>query len=136
MAPRLDRIPFERRGIFLAACHGVRPGEIRAPDAGDLEEREWPKSASGWHSSRMPLKLVRRMLRHRGARSMERYAKLSDWALVEAFGAHHERDQTRRRRGRAHGVLMSPNQGRKHQRNQALWRGGRDSNPPDIALSA
>jgi integrase len=36
----LDRIPFQRRGAFLAACHGVRPGEIRALDAGDLEERE------------------------------------------------------------------------------------------------
>jgi hypothetical protein len=35
-----DRIPFERRGAFLAACHGVRPGELRALDAGDVEERE------------------------------------------------------------------------------------------------
>jgi integrase len=223
----LDRIPFERRGAFLAACHGVRPGEIRALDTGDLQEREdvpglrirraikgpnstapigdtktgeaawipideelaewlrwrlgerreavsrggpawalspalfpnptsrnperrwianalrleWNRaarsvgvkvrmyegtkhsSASRWHSSGMPLELVRRMLRHRDARSTERYAKLSDWALVEAFGAHHERDRTRQQRGRAHGVLMSPNRVGKPQRKRAPMAG-------------
>lgn len=188
----LQAIPAERRGAFLAACHGARPGEIRALDVGDAEEREgipglrihraakgpnstapiggtetgvaawipideelcewiqwrlderrealrlggppwaastalfpnptsrnperrwianalrqeWNRaaravgvkvrmyegtkhsSASRWHSAGMPLELVRRMLRHRDVRSTERYAKLADSALVEAFGAY------------------------------------------------
>lgn len=36
----LDAVPWERRGAFLAACHGVRPGELRALDVGDAQERE------------------------------------------------------------------------------------------------
>ena len=36
----LQAIPVERRGAFLAACHGARPGEIRALDVSDVEERE------------------------------------------------------------------------------------------------
>jgi integrase len=186
----LDQIPLERRGAFLAACHGVRPGELRALDVGDDQERdgvpglmvtkaikgpnsnsptsgtktgeahwipidevlaewiawrieqrklalsedgtsspwasvalfpnpsarnperrwisnalreEWNRAASqvgvkvkmyegtkhssatGWRSSGMDLEMIRRMLRHRDSRSTERYAKLADSALVEAF---------------------------------------------------
>jgi hypothetical protein len=33
----------------------------------------------------MDLEMIRRMLRHRDSRSTERYAKLNDLALVEAF---------------------------------------------------
>ena len=42
-------------------------------------------SATGWRSSGMDLEMIRRMLRHRDSRSTERYAKLADSALVEAF---------------------------------------------------
>ena len=42
-------------------------------------------SATAWRSNGMPLELGRRMLRHRDARSTERYGKLADGALVEAF---------------------------------------------------
>jgi site-specific recombinase XerD len=42
-------------------------------------------SATGWRSSGMDLEMIRRMLRHRDSRSTERYAKLNDLALVEAF---------------------------------------------------
>jgi site-specific recombinase XerC len=38
----LDAIPWERRGAFLAACHGVRPGEVRALDLTDFEHRDLP----------------------------------------------------------------------------------------------
>jgi hypothetical protein len=34
----------------------------------------------------MSLEMIQRMLRHRDSRSTERYAKLSDQALVVAFG--------------------------------------------------
>ena len=185
----LEAIPWERRGAFLAACHGVRPGEARALGVGDYQERddapglmvsraikgpnanaptggtktgeahwipmddelrdwiewrlkerrqalrlggpaafasttlfpnptarnkdrrwianalreEWNRaaksvgvqvrmyegtkhtSATAWRSSGMSLEMVRRMLRHRDARSTERYGKLADEALVEAF---------------------------------------------------
>jgi hypothetical protein len=54
----------------------------------------------------MPLELVRPMLRHRDTRSTERYAKLADSALVEAFGAHQRRRrEARERRPCAQGVL-------------------------------
>jgi hypothetical protein len=33
----------------------------------------------------MDLEMIRRMLRHRDSRSTERYVKLNDGALVEAF---------------------------------------------------
>jgi hypothetical protein len=70
-------------------------------------------SASRWHSSGMPLDRVRRMLRHRDARSTERYAKLADSALVEAFGRHRSRPAAGLPRARcAHGVLMSQNRAR------------------------
>ncbi len=36
----LEQIPWERRGAFLAACHGVRPGELRALDLGDYQLRD------------------------------------------------------------------------------------------------
>jgi integrase len=181
----LAEIPYELRGGYLAACHGIRPGELRALDVDDVEDRdgvagivisramkgpnanavcggtktgdtswvpideeltEWiawrleqdsPKgfltralfpnvrattrdnpehrwtanrlrlvwngaaatvgvkvkmyegtkhsSATAWRSNGMSLELVRRMLRHRDARSTERYGKLADGALVEAF---------------------------------------------------
>jgi site-specific recombinase XerD len=42
-------------------------------------------SATAWRSGGMSLELVRRMLRHRDARSTELYSKLADGALVEAF---------------------------------------------------
>ncbi len=42
-------------------------------------------TATGWRSSGMDLEMIRRMLRHRDSRSTERYAKLADGALVEAF---------------------------------------------------
>jgi len=53
------------------------------------------------------------MLRHRGARSTERYAELADSARVETFGAHQGRDRGRRRRVRARGVLMGLGEGRR-----------------------
>ncbi len=81
-------------------------------------------SASRWHSSGMPLELVRRMLRHRDTRSTERYAKLADSALVEAFAAHHARRGDRRRtRERAQGVLKGRRGTRKAQRNRAPMAG-------------
>jgi hypothetical protein len=61
------------------------------------------------------------MLRHRDTRSTERYARLGESALVEAFGA--QREWTLRRRERAQGVLMSRNRARKHRRNQVLLAG-------------
>ena len=190
----LEEIPWERRGAFLAAAHGCRPGEIRAMDVGDFQAREgvpglsvsraikgpnsnaptggtktgdahwipiaedleewilWrleerakaaanPKqkgiavawrsvalfpnptsrnrerrwiantlredwnraatevgvevrmyegtkhsAATAWRTSGMSLEMIQRMLRHRDSRSTERYAKLSDQALVHAFG--------------------------------------------------
>jgi len=190
----LEAIPWERRGAFLAASHGIRPGEIRAHGVGDfharvglpglnipravkgpnanaptggtktgdahwipideglegwitwrLEERaraaarpqsqganvawrsvalfpnptsrnaerrwianalreEWNRAAddagvkvrmyegtkhsaaTAWRTSGMSLEMIQRMLRHRDSRSTERYAKLSDQALVVAFG--------------------------------------------------
>jgi integrase len=197
----LAQIPWERRGAFLAARHGVRPGEIRALDIADYQfrdevpglevsravkgpnanaptggtkigeahwipldeeliewiewrlgqqrkalsshdgrsswwawagsktlfpnptsrnserrwianalRREWNRaaaevgvvvgmyegtkhsSATGWRTSGMSLEIIQRMLRHRDSRSTERYAKLADQALVEAF------TRTRRRR--------------------------------------
>jgi integrase len=36
----LAEIPHERRGVFFALCHGVRPGEARALDLGDFQERD------------------------------------------------------------------------------------------------
>jgi integrase len=36
----LAEIPYELRGGFLAACHGIRPGELRALDLDDVEDRE------------------------------------------------------------------------------------------------
>lgn len=36
----LGAIAWERRGAFLAACHGVRPGEIRALNVSHFVERE------------------------------------------------------------------------------------------------
>jgi integrase len=223
----LEAIPVERRGAFLAACHGARPGEIRALDVSDVEDREgvpglrirravkgpnstapvggtktgeaawiaiddelcewiewrleerrealrlggppwaaspalfpnptsrnrerrWianalrPKwnraadavgvkvrmyegtkhsSASRWHSSGMPLELVRRMLRHRDTRSTERYAKLADSALVAAFGAYHSRRHERQTRKRAQGVLKGRQGTRKDQRNRVPMAG-------------
>jgi hypothetical protein len=51
-------------------------------------------SATGWRTSGMSLEMIQRMLRHRDSRSTERYARLSDQALVEAFtrtsGRRHE----------------------------------------------
>ena len=190
----LEAIPWDRRGAFLAASHGIRPGEIRALDVGDfqaregvprlsisravkgpnsnaptggtktgdahwipiaedleawilwrLEERtraaanpskrgadvawrsvalfpnptsrnpdrrwiantlreEWNRAAdevgvevrmyegtkhsaaTAWRTSGMSLEMIQRMLRHRDSRSTQRYAKLSDQALVVAFG--------------------------------------------------
>jgi integrase len=35
----LAEIPHDLRGAFLAACHGVRPGEVRALDVTDVHER-------------------------------------------------------------------------------------------------
>lgn len=190
----LAQIPWERRGAFLAARHGVRPGEVRALDVGDYQlrdgvpglevwkavkgpnanaptggtktgeahwiplddeliewiewrlgqhrkalssdherssssawadsktlfpnptsrnsgrrwianalRREWNRaadevgvavrmyegtkhsSATGWRTSGMSLEMIQRMLRHRDSRSTERYARLADQALVEAF---------------------------------------------------
>ena len=90
-------------------------------------------SASRWHSSGMPLDLVRRMLRHRDARSTERYAELADSALVEAFGRHRSPPASDLQRARcAHGVLMSQHRARKPKRG----RGGRDSNPQPPAIGA
>jgi integrase len=45
LAPRtqaqvLAEIAHELRGGFLAGCHGIRPGELRALDVDDVEERE------------------------------------------------------------------------------------------------
>ncbi len=81
-------------------------------------------SASRWHSSGMPLELVRRMLRHRDVRSTERYAKLADSALVEAFGAHHARRRDRHQsRECAQGVLKGRKGARKLQRNRAPMAG-------------
>jgi integrase len=190
----LEAIPWERRGAFLAASHGIRPGEIRALDVRDYQEREgvpglsisravkgpnsnaptggtktgdahwipidenleawiawrltertraaanptqrgaqiawrsialfpnptsrnpdrrwianslreeWNRAAAevgvevrmyegtkhsaatAWRTSGMSLEMIQRMLRHRDSRSTERYAKLSDQALVVAFG--------------------------------------------------
>jgi integrase len=180
----LEQISRELRGAFLAACHGIRPGELRALNVRDLEDRsdvpgivvsramkgpnanavvggtktgdaswvpideelaDWivwrlgqtegpfasralfphihalegpnpeyrwtanklrevwntaaaavgvrvkmyegtkHSSATAWRSNGMSLEVVRRMLRHRDARSTERYGKLADGALVEAF---------------------------------------------------
>ncbi len=33
----LAQIPWDRRGAFLAARHGIRPGELRALDCSDYE---------------------------------------------------------------------------------------------------
>jgi integrase len=190
----LETIPWERRGAFLAARHGIRPGELRALDVGDFQPRdavpglnisravkgpnanaptggtktgdahwipidedlegwiswrleqrahaavrpaakaaavawrstalfpnptsrnsnrrwianslreEWNtaaatvgitvrmyegtkhSAATGWRTSGMSLEMIQRMLRHRDSRSTERYAKLTDQALVVAFG--------------------------------------------------
>jgi integrase len=180
----LAEIPRELRGAYLAGCHGVRPGEIRALDLRDVEARddvpglvvsravkgrgsgatigptktrdaswipitdeldEWIQwrrrqredawssralfvnpqargsanpefrwsqgklskvwnracevvgvrvslyegtkhsSATAWRTRGMSLEHVRRMLRHRDAKSTELYGKLADGALVEAF---------------------------------------------------
>ena len=35
----LEEIPYERRGAFIAACYGIRPGEVRALDIADADER-------------------------------------------------------------------------------------------------
>ena len=42
-------------------------------------------SATAWRSKGVHLETIQRMLRHRDSRSTERYAKLADGALVEAF---------------------------------------------------
>ena len=49
-------------------------------------------SATSWRTSGMSLELVQRMLRHRDSRSTERYAKLADGALVEAFRGRASKD--------------------------------------------
>jgi hypothetical protein len=76
-------------------------------------------SASRWHSSGMPLELVRRMLRHRDTRSTERYAKLADPALVEAFGL----TTLGATSVRPASVLKAREGGRKTQRGQAPMAG-------------
>ncbi|MCP5060069.1 MAG: site-specific integrase [bacterium] len=110
----------ERRWI----ANALRLEWNRAAEAVGVKVRMYEgtkhSSASRWHSSGMPLELVRRMLRHRDVRSTERYPKLADSALVEAFGAHHARRSDRRQtRKRAQGVLKGRKGTRKAQRNQA-----------------
>ena len=86
----------------------------------------------------MPLELVRRMLRHRDARSTERNAKIADSALVETFGAHQMRRNEIRAQQRAQGVHKARNPRRKHQRGRGFMAGRTgvepgdpDDNPPE-----
>jgi hypothetical protein len=82
-------LPAEERGRELRWTHdALRTTWLRAcaevgVDVG-LYEGTKHSSATAWRSGGMSLKHVR-MLRHRDARSTERYGKLADGALVEAF---------------------------------------------------
>ena len=70
-------------------ANALRQEWNRAASAVGVEVRMYEgtkhSAATGWRTSGMSLDMVRRMLRHRDARSTERYAKLTDQALVEAF---------------------------------------------------
>ncbi len=213
----ITEIPWERRGAFLAARHGIRPGEIRALDVGDFcyregtpglivgkaiqgpnstaptretknntvawipidqdlhewveyrlaqlgpEDRlqgehtlfpnptarnpgkrwianslreEWNRaakrvgvkvkmyegtkhsSATAWRASGVPLDLIQRMLRHRDARSTERYARLSNSALVDVI-----------RPNLSVACQSGDDRVENHNDSDNFWRGGRDSNP-------
>ena len=76
----------ERRWI----ANALREEWNRAADEAGVKVRMYEgtkhSAATAWRTSGMSLEMIQRMLRHRDSRSTERYAKLSDQALVVAFG--------------------------------------------------